>query len=263
MAGGECIWRNDNTANIPSGSDEPTMDHWKKLEGTCTGGNISALAVSSVPGNIVYYGTSNGRLFRMNNAHTDDPQITEVTGSNFPDYFGRPIGYISSITIDPFDSERILVTFSNYEIESVYISTDGGAGWEPIGGNLEVNSRESKTGPAVYSGSILHRAKSTLYFLGTSTGFFYTDSVQGTETIWRWEEEVGNIPVEMVVSRQTDGTVVAATHGNGIYKITYEMRSHQSCDHLRFRWIKITLIPLCMEIQQSFLCGWMKICRQK
>jgi hypothetical protein len=25
----------------------------------------------------------------------------------------------------------------------------------------------------------------------------------------------------MVVSRQTDGTVVAATHGNGIYKITY------------------------------------------
>jgi hypothetical protein len=222
MAGGECIWRNDNAAGIPSGSDEPVMHHWRKLEGTCTGGNISALAVSSVPENIVYYGTSKGRLFRMNDANTGDPKITEITGSNFPDYFGRPVGYISSLSVDPFDAQRIMVTFSNYEIESVYFSADGGIRWESIGGNLEVNSQESKTGPAVYSGSMLHRSKSILYFLGTSTGLFYTDSLQGTKTIWHWIQEVGNIPVEMVVSRQTDGTVVAATHGNGIYKITYD-----------------------------------------
>jgi hypothetical protein len=111
---------------------------------------ITALCVSTVPGNILYYGTSRGQLFRLDRADTEAPEVTEITGNIFPKYFGNPVGYISSIAADPFDAQRVMVTFSNYEVMSVFFSSDGGKNWEAVAGNLEVRRDGGGAGPAVY-----------------------------------------------------------------------------------------------------------------
>jgi hypothetical protein len=218
MAGGECIWRNDNASRVPGGSNETSSAYWKKLDGACSkGGNITALAVSSVPGNVLYYGTSRGRLFKLNNSNEATGPAIDITGQSFPNYFGRQIGYISSISVDPFDAERIMVSFSNYEVMSIFFSDDGGASWSAVAGNLETQSNGGGAGPAVYSCAMLHRQNSTLYLVGTSAGLFYTDQLAGMQTSWTWEKSIGNVPVETIVCRQKDGLVLAATHGYGIH----------------------------------------------
>jgi len=59
----------------------------------------------------------------------------------------------------------------------------------------------------------------TLYFIATSVGLFATDTLLGTATNWiqLGKNTIGNVVVDMVVTRQIDGLVVVATHGNGIY----------------------------------------------
>jgi hypothetical protein len=58
-----------------------------------------------------------------------------------------------------------------------------------------------------------------IYFAATSAGLFATDTLQGLQTVWIQQAsgEIGNMVCDMIVSRPIDGSVVLATHGNGIY----------------------------------------------
>jgi hypothetical protein len=240
MGGGSTVWRNDNLTGISSGSDKTTMDGWVNIESTTTNGTISALAISTVPANILYHGTTMGRLYRTINANSDYPATTEITASIFPKYFGNPTGYISSICVDPFDGDNILVTFSNYEVNSIYASADGGSSWSSVGGNLEQNNDGSGDGPAVYWASLLHTSTDIKYFLGTSTGLFTTSLLDGDATSWTNVRDIGTVPVYMVQARQLDGKVVAATHGNGIYQASFP------------KTLKINFEPLTFSLKQNY-----------
>lgn len=221
LATGHNIYRNDNLTGIPVNSNRPTALGWEIIQGTETDGIISAVAVSSYPGNVLYYGTSNGNLYRVDQSNTQNATRTEVTGIYFPKYFGNPTGYISSIGIDPFDANKVLVTFSNYEIRSIFYTEDGGITWTNVGGNLEQNLDGSGNGPAVYWTAMLHLTSTTKYFVATSIGLFTTDKLQGNQTIWESNSSIGAVPVYMIQARQKDGRVLAATHGNGIYRIEF------------------------------------------
>ncbi len=56
------------------------------------------------------------------------------------------------------------------------------------------------------------------YFLATSTGLYSTESLSGTPI---WEQEgantIGNSVMNMVDYRRSDGKIVAASHGNGLF----------------------------------------------
>ena len=58
-----------------------------------------------------------------------------------------------------------------------------------------------------------------IYLVATSTGFFATDTLKGTSTVWVQQAsgEIGNMVCDMFDVRLKDGTVALATHGNGIY----------------------------------------------
>jgi hypothetical protein len=216
LAAGTTLWRNSDLTGIPTGSQNATSVNWTELTNTTlTGANISAVAVSTTTANRVYYGTDDGRVFRLDAANSGNPTPSEITGSNFPAV--NP--YVSCIAVDPTNADNAIVVFSNYNVISLFYTANGGTSWTDIAGNLEQNSNGSGDGPSCRWVAILPTNSGAKYYVGTSTGLYSAESLNGTSTIWAQEgaSNIGNVVVSMVVARATDGLVVVATHGNGVY----------------------------------------------
>lgn len=187
-------------------SDGNGINGWK----TFTMGNsgvVSEIGVTNF--NQVIVGTTSGELYKISNP-AGEGTVTEITGTNFP------TGYVSGISVNPFDNREILVSFSNYSVQSVFHSTDGGVTWTHVGGNLEENEDGSGNGPSVRTAAIMGNGEK--YFVGTSAGIYSTTTLDGASTIWEQEDPagIGNVVVEHFASRR-DGRLVAGSHGNGIF----------------------------------------------
>jgi hypothetical protein len=113
----------------------------------------------------------------------------------------------------------VIVVFPNYGVISIYASENGGEDWAPVSGNLEENIDGSGCGPSVRWVSILYVEDRPIYFAGTSVGLFSTMDLDGMNTIWAQEgaSTIGNVVIDMIDVRQSDGYVVVGTHGNGVY----------------------------------------------
>ncbi len=215
LGGGRIIWRNNDLSSIPDvNSNDSISTGWDSLSNSRVDTTITALQVSKNPANILYYGTCKGRVFKILNANTDNPQAVEITGTHFP-----LNAYVSSIAIDPFDANKVIVSFSNYNVESIYYTTDGGTSWAPISGNLEEYPGGGGSGPGVLWVEILQVGSNNMYFAGTTTGIYSTAYLDGSYTVWQQEgaNSTGNTVVDMLDSRSTDGVIVAGTHGAGVF----------------------------------------------
>ena len=218
MAAGRTIWRNSDLTGIPLISNEKTSVNWDSLvTSSLSSGTISALSVSKTAANRLYFGTSNAAVYRMDGAHTGSPVRTTITGPSFPTN-----GYVSCIAVDPTNADNVLVAFSNYNVQSLFSSTNGGTSWTAVGGNLEQNSDGTGNGPSIRWATILPLGSAVMYFVGTSVGVHSTTSLNGSSTVWVQDGagSIGKVVVPMIVSRPADGLVVAATHANGIYTAT-------------------------------------------
>lgn len=187
-------------ANASTGSS------WQTLTNPA-GGFISTIGTTGT--NMAYVGTTAGKVFKVTN--TDDvPELTDITGSEIS------VGFVSSISVNPYDVDEILVTLSNYSILSIFHSADGGETWTEVGGNLEENPDGTGNGPSVRASQIM--GDSFMYYVGTSTGVYSTSSLDGSSTVWTQEDAglIGNVVVDHMVSRK-DGLLAVGTHGNGIY----------------------------------------------
>ena len=96
----------------------------------------------------------------------------------------------------------------------MFYSSDGGQTYTAVEGNLHGTG-----GPSIRSATILPTAQGTIYVVGTSTGVYSATQLNGMNTVWKQEgtNELGNVIVEYVTSRTSDGTIVAATHGRGAF----------------------------------------------
>jgi len=74
-------------------------------------------------------------------------------------------------------------------------------------------------GPSCRWLEILPLEDTKAYVLGTSTGLYYTLELDSMNTEWipLATEMIGNNVVEMIKYRESDGFLVVATHGNGIF----------------------------------------------
>lgn len=227
LAGGKMLWRNNDLSGIPfEESVDSTSINWDSLSHTRIdfinsaplGERITAVSVSKKPANIVFYGTSTGKLFKLTNAHEGNPKPINITGNNFPS------GYISSIAFDPDNADMAIVSFSNYNILSVFSTTDGGNSWVSISGNLEERPNGTGAGPGVNWVSILKIGNRKVYFAGTTAGLFSTANLNGDATAWMMEgpESIGNMVIHMIDIRQEDGYVVVGTHGTGVFESFYK-----------------------------------------
>jgi len=194
---------------------------WTEMTGISnnTTHSITALDVSKVnDAHTLYYGTSGGQVYQLSSADTKPPSAipTDVT-NNLPisDADANP-PYISSIAIDPTNSDKVMVVFSNYEVESIHFTTDGGNSWTNVEGNLG-----GSDGPSVRWATILPQSGQgqNTYYVGTSTGVYSTTDLSGESTAWSQEgpNTIGSVVVDQVRARQSDGLVLAGTHANGVY----------------------------------------------
>lgn len=210
MAAGTYVWRNSNLTQIPLFSNNPATVNWTRLNNSAAAGSaqVSALAVSTTnPANRLYIGDSEGYVRRVDGANTGDPTAVHIGGS-------LPSGYISSIAVDPTDGNKVLVVFSNYNLVSLFYSTNAGASWTNVEGNLA-----GASGPSCRYATIVPIGGTTYYLLGTSVGLYRTTQLNGASTVWAQEgaNSIGNVVVPFVVSRPADRMVVAGTHGYGVF----------------------------------------------
>jgi len=221
LAAGRFIWKNKNVSTIPlSGTDSKTTWNWFKFSETQTelGDLVTALDISTKPENIVYYGTQTGRVYRINEVNDDEGY--ELIDLNANGRLMNGQGYISSISIDPNNAEDVLVCFSNYNRQSVYFSSNGGASFRDVSGNLEENPDGKGAGPACHVVKIIRdQQNNPIYLVGTTSGLYSTIGLPGAATIWNRESTdlIGNCSVRDIDYRGHDGLLVVGTHGCGSF----------------------------------------------
>jgi hypothetical protein len=153
----------------------------------------------------LYIGTEAGKLFKVVNAHTvpfSPANITNITGPSFP------IGSISSIAFGATESQ-ILVTFSNYGVVSIWETRNGGTTWV----NREGDLPNMPVRWAEY-----HPHNFDQVYLATELGVWTTDNINVASPDWSSANGgLANVRTDMVRLRKSDGMIMAATHGRGVF----------------------------------------------
>lgn len=215
MNNGYHLWRNNDAGNYPyNNSQIRTNIGWDVFSDTTTR-TISCIDVSTNPPNTVYVGTSDNYIYRVDNAHEGDPEMVQL--SSLPIGFGNK--NVSAVEIDPTDNERVMAVVSNYTTYSILFTDNGGQSWKRVAGNLEDNNAGGGNGPSIRTAEIAVLGNDTLYIVGGSTGLYATDKLEGYDTEWRQigTEVIGNVVVEHIRFRDSDGKLVVGTHGTGVY----------------------------------------------
>jgi photosystem II stability/assembly factor-like uncharacterized protein len=171
-----------------------------------TGSQVPFSAMHVLPykenGNtVVFAGSASGRLYRLDNAQSA-VSSTEIGSPDFPP------GYISCVQTGN-SADRILVSFSSYGVEHVWETTDGGDTWKDKTGNLP----DMPVRWAIYV-----PGTDNMVMLATELGIWYTIDVAADPVIWMQAgDDFPNVRVDMLRSRKSDGYILAATHGRGLF----------------------------------------------
>ncbi len=228
---GKKLFRLDNLSKLELNNNYSKLkDTWFEMPDSITtpdyvGGSssipakISCLAISTQPANVVYVGTNNSEVWRIDNANSNSPVWTKTSLVGL-----SPGGNVNDIAIDPEDADKVLMTYSNYGVLSLYYTSNGGQQWTRVGGTLETNNNNTGAAPSVRSVAILKKPNGgRVYFAGTSIGLFSTESFNGLSTMWNQESSdlIGSNIVTDIKIRQSDGYVAVGTHGNGVFESYY------------------------------------------
>lgn len=167
----------------------------------------------------LYIGTEGGKVFRLS-----DPAFTsastvpmDITPTNMS---GN--GYVSDIAVNPLNDNEILVTYSNYGVNSVWHTSDASVA-NPVWTNVEGASGSSVELASARCALITKSDGSMVYMVGTSTGLYATDALSGATTSWTriGSNEIGlAVCVEMRL-RTSDNKVALGTHGNGMFMLSF------------------------------------------
>lgn len=171
------------------------------------GSRISALKVSPYS-DVLFIGTEGARVYKISNASTATPSATRI------DLGTTPIsssGYISSIDVGVND-DQLLVSFSNYGVNSLWETSNGGTHWYSKEGNLpDIPVRWALYNPA-------NRDK---VLLATELGVWTTDNFSpATSSAPVWGESntsLARTRCDMLYYRPADKMVAVATHGRGLF----------------------------------------------
>jgi hypothetical protein len=208
------IWRNSNAPLADA------ITGWTSLATTNVGAGvgyvrrISALGISTANSpNVLYYGTVDGVVMRAANVNTGTPTVTNVTppGLNGGTATG---GFVRCVAVDPTNSDRALVAFGNYNFQSLWYTTNGGANWTDVEGNLA-----GPSGPSIRWATMFYIEGQLEVFLGTSIGVLSTTTLAGGATVWTQEagSVIGNVIIGYMDFRASDNTLAIGTHGRGVF----------------------------------------------
>jgi hypothetical protein len=146
-------------------------------------GQIYSLATTRgnyTPNNMLYIGTSNGRIYRLK-----DPANTASTTApvNIAPSFMPGTVLIKDLSVNPRNHDTVLAVVSNYNAASIYWTGNATAAsptWDIVEGNLQL--------PSARSCEIVVTKTGVEYYVGTTVGLFSTSTMNGASTVWARED---------------------------------------------------------------------------
>ncbi len=169
----------------------------------------TAMTVSkySTSATTLLVGFRSGKLYRSANANATSVASvtwTDITGPEF-------LGSISDVEYGASNNE-IFVTFHNYNVVSIWYTSDGGQSWENKEGNL----------PDMPVKCILQNPlKTNEVIIGTELGVWFTNSFDTASPIW-YQSFNGMTNVKVTdLDLRDDNAVYASTYGRGVFSGTF------------------------------------------
>lgn len=166
-------------------------------------GQVSTVQVSPFTPKRVYFGSTGGKVVKVDNADGALYAATDISGA------AMGATNVSCVAVGT-DDNNLLATFSNYGVSHVWVTTTGGgsSGWTNITGNLpDIPVRWA----------LFYPEDNTKAIIATEAGVFETNQINGAATVWTQNATFPFVRTDMLKYRAADGTVAAATHGRGIW----------------------------------------------
>jgi photosystem II stability/assembly factor-like uncharacterized protein len=215
VAGGEFVW--DDTAAWATvcqpAATPPGPCSWTNVHDTGAGHSITALAVN---GSVTYAGWCG------NCNIGGSPPFASGIDTNYGGTWhtvsapNLPNRFVAGLTVDPANPAHVFAVYNGYSRRwipgggtgHVFESTDGGATWTDI----SVLLPDVPSDALVLSGGKL--------LLATDIGAFIANAVGGTNTAWaRLGTNLPNTSLNDLRLDPNGTTVLAATHGRGLWRI--------------------------------------------
>jgi hypothetical protein len=167
-------------------------------------------------------GTRLGKLLKVATANLTTPTWADITGASF-------VGSISDVEYGANENE-IFVTMHNYNVVSVWYTSNGGTTWVSKEGNL----------PDLPVKCILRNPlNADEVIVGTELGVWYTNNFNTTAPSWN-QSYNGMSNVKVVdLDLRNDNTVFAATYGRGIFSGQFTQPSLSTNDNVLYKGIKV------------------------
>ncbi len=172
--------------------------------GTSSSVHFSHLTVSkykSPENTILYLGTQAGELFLVENAQ-NTPSSVNIGDPSFP------TANLSCVA-EGKDEKELLATFSNYGVSSVWYTDNGGDTW---------SEKESNLPDIPVRWALFDPEDGSKVMLATEVGIWATADIYAETVTWeQLNNGFPNVRVDMLRLRTWDNTILAATHGRGLY----------------------------------------------
>lgn len=195
LAGGASLWKSSNVR-----ASNTNDISWSKIKDAVSGTRISQIAIDESDSNIILVGYNNGEIYKTTNGISAQPTWTKIHDSN-----GK---YVLALLVDKDNSNILYAGWGGFASGNLKKSTDGGNSWSDISGDL----------PDAPVRSIVRNPNNANYlYVGTEVGVFTSEN-QGSSW-FTTNDGPANVSVDQLFWYD-NSTLVAATHGRGIFKIT-------------------------------------------
>jgi hypothetical protein len=191
-----------------------TIQCWNTSRNDTYGGAYTATNANRK----LYIGTTTGKVYRLN-----DPAFTTSAAVEISPALVSPattLGVCSSIAVNPYDDNEIIVTFANYGVRSVFQTLNANA-TTPTWNVIEGPATGAVALGSARASLITKIGATKTYLVGNSTGLYSTQVLSGATTVW---DRVGTNEINYALAanmrlRTSDNRIVLGTHGNGMFEL--------------------------------------------
>jgi photosystem II stability/assembly factor-like uncharacterized protein len=179
-----------------------------KHQSTATWGNLTTISESRKKEGLIYVGTDDGNVQATEDGGGKWRKLEKFPG--LPETSPHGV-YVNRVYASKHDVSTVYVLFDNHQLGDfkpyIYKSTDRGATWVSIAGDLPAN------GPTLSLAE--DHVNPDLLFCGTEFGLFFT--VDGGKKWIRLRNNLPTIAVRDLAIQERESDLVLATFGRGFY----------------------------------------------
>lgn len=217
----------NNNGIMYSQSNETDLYEWKVRQGLpprrlrINGpkfGTIESVLCDPNKAGRIYIGYGSGRITVIEEALQVDTFINSSSLTVLPG--GGPV---SSIDVEDGNENHIIACMSSTGLaNNIYESFDRGVTWIGVEGTSVAAAQRFPDIPVRWA--IFQPGDATKALIATEMGVWYTEQLDGANTIWTAPDPIKGTPLvrtDMLQYRTSDKVILAGTHGRGMWTTDY------------------------------------------